>query len=210
VTAGLDTVAVRSPNHPVARDLLHAVGRPLAAPSANPSGRISATRADHVLAGLGGCIKAVLDGGACEVGLESTILAPGPLPRLLREGGVPSEALEAELGPLIRDLTPGQVSAPGQLASHYAPGRPVRTEVRERSADAVLIGYGEIEGDLSLSAVGDLADAAAALFDTLHRADALAILRRKGRIDVAPIPEQGIGRAINDRLRRASAPRCRY
>jgi L-threonylcarbamoyladenylate synthase len=207
VTAGLPTVALRAPAHPLARALMAATRRPLAAPSANPSGRVSATRAEHVLAGLDGRIDAVLDGGPCEVGVESAIVAPGPPARLLREGGLPAEALGAVTGPLARDLTPGRVAAPGQLASHYAPRLPVRLDATAPDAEAVLIGFGPIAGDLSLSPAGDLAQAAARLFDALHRADALAAARGAARIDVAPIPDRGLGRAIRDRLARAAAPR---
>ncbi len=207
VTAGLATVAVRVPGTALARALLAAVGRPVAAPSANPSGRVSPTRAAHVLAGLGHRIDAVLDGGACAVGVESTIVATDPL-TLLREGGVPSEALEAVLGhPLARAATPARIAAPGQLASHYAPDRPVRLDVTDADPDAVLIGFGPVAGDLTLSASGDVAEAAATLFDALHRAGALAAARGADRIDVAPIPVAGLGAAIRDRLRRAAAPR---
>lgn len=207
VTAGLDTVAVRVPAAPLARDLLRAVGRPVAAPSANRSGRISATRPEHVLAGLDGRIDAILDGGACAVGLESTILRPDPAV-LLREGGLAAETIEAALGiALPRDVTPGRVQAPGQLASHYAPGAAVRLNVAAPSLGAVLIGFGELVGDLTLSRTGDLVEAAANLFDVLHRADDLATSRGAARIDVAAIPQQGLGRAINDRLSRAAAPR---
>ncbi|WP_179378677.1 L-threonylcarbamoyladenylate synthase [Jannaschia marina] len=207
VTAGLDTVAVRVPAAPLARDLLRATGRPVAAPSANPSGRVSATRAAHVLEGLGDRVDAVLDGGACAVGLESTILRSGP-PALLREGGLAAEEIEAALGhPLPRDVTPGKVQAPGQLSSHYAPARPVRLDVTEPSPDAAWLGFGPVKGDLSLSPDGDVVEAAANLFDHLHRIDALAASQGRDRIDVAPIPEAGLGRAINDRLRRAAAPR---
>lgn len=207
VTAGLDTVAVRVPAAPLARALLTAVGRPVAAPSANPSGRISATRAAHVIDGLGGRVDAVLDGGGCDVGLESTILRATPL-ALLREGGLAAEDIEAALGrPLPRDVTPGKVRAPGQLSSHYAPGRPVRLNVTSPAPDAALLGFGPVTGDLSLSPAGDLTEAAANLFDHLHAIDALAAARGAARIDVAPIPETGLGRAINDRLRRAAAPR---
>ena len=207
VTAGLATVALRVPAAPLARALLAAVGRPVAAPSANPSGRVSPTRAAHVAAGLGDRIDAVLDGGPCAVGLESTILRTDPL-ALLREGGLPAEAIEAALGrALPHDTAPAARQAPGQMASHYAPGRPVRLDVAERAPDAVLLGFGPVAGDLTLSAAGDLAEAAAALFDALHRADALAAARGAARIDVAPIPDAGLGRAILDRLRRAAAPR---
>ena len=207
VTAGLDTVGLRVPAAPVARALLRAVGGPVAAPSANVSGRISATRAAHVASGLGEKVDFVLDGGPCRVGLESTILRTEPL-ALLREGGVPAEAIEAALGrPLPRETTPGRVQAPGQLASHYAPGAAVRLDVTEPSEDAVLLGFGPVRGDLSLSERGDVHEAAATLFDALHEADALARRTGRARIDVAPIPEQGLGRAILDRLRRAAAPR---
>ncbi|WGH79677.1 L-threonylcarbamoyladenylate synthase [Jannaschia ovalis] len=206
VTAGLDTVALRVPAAPLARALLAEVGGPLAAPSANPSGRISATRAAHVRAGLGDAVDMVLDGGPCPVGLESTILRSAPL-ALLREGGLAAETIEAVTGPLPRDVTPGRVQAPGQMSSHYAPSLPMRLDVTAPDPEALLIGFGPVAGDLSLSPEGDLVAAAAALFDTLHRADAEARARGASRIDVAPIPETGLGRAINDRLRRAAAPR---
>lgn len=207
VTAGLGTVGLRVPALALSRDLLRAVGAPVAAPSANPSGRISATRAAHVLAGLGGRVDGVLDGPGCGVGVESTILSTDPV-RLLREGGLPSEQIEAALGhPLDRDVTPGQVTAPGQLASHYAPAVPVRLGAEERREGEIVIGFGPVGGDLTLSSAGDLREAAAALFDALHRADALAARRGAHRIAVAPVPDEGLGRAINDRLRRAAAPR---
>ncbi|WP_298435429.1 L-threonylcarbamoyladenylate synthase [uncultured Jannaschia sp.] len=207
VTAGQPTVAIRVPAAELARTLLHAVDGPVAAPSANPSGRISATRTEHVREGLGDRVDMVLDGGPCPVGLESTILRTGPA-TLLREGGLPAEAIEAALGhALPRDVTPGRVQAPGQLASHYAPSAPVRLDVTEAAPDAVLLGFGPVAGDLSLSPAGDLEEAAANLFDHLHRIDAMARARGLERIDVAPIPEQGLGRAILDRLRRAAAPR---
>ena len=207
VTAGLDTVGLRVPAGEMALDLLRAVGRPVAAPSANPSGRISPTRAAHVRAGLGDAVDAVLDGGPCAVGLESTILRTEPL-ALLRAGGLACEAIEDRLGrELPRDETPGRVQAPGQLASHYAPSVPVRLNVMARDPAAVLIGFGPIAGDVTLSASGDLVEAAATLFDLLHAADHRARAGRRLRIDVAPVPETGLGRAINDRLRRAAAPR---
>jgi len=207
VTAGLESVAIRVPSAPLARRLLVAVGRPVAAPSANPSGRVSPTRAEHVRDGLGDLIDGVLDGGACAVGLESTILRTAPL-ALLREGGLSAEAIEAAVGqPLSRDTTPGKVQAPGQLSSHYAPARPVHLDVTEPTPDAVLIGFGAVAGDLSLSADGDVVEAAANLFDLLHRADMLAGAQGVSRIDIAPVPEAGLGRAINDRLRRAASPR---
>lgn len=207
VTAGLGTVGLRVPGLPLARDLLRAVGAPVAAPSANPSGRISATRAAHVVAGLSGRIDGVLDAPGCGVGVESTILATGPC-RLLREGGLPVEEVEAILGRAVpRDVTPGRVQAPGQLASHYAPAAPVRLGVVAADSDEITIGFGSVPGDLSLSPAGDLREAAASLFDVLHQADALARERKASAIAVAPVPEAGLGRAINDRLRRAAAPR---
>ena len=205
VTAGLATVALRCPDG-IARDVIRAVSAPLAAPSANPSGQVSPTTADHVLEGLGDRIDAVLDGGPCAVGIESTILRVDP-PTLLREGGLSAEALEAALGhPLSRDTTPGRVAAPGQLASHYAPRADVRLNA-ERAADAVFVGFGPGPADLSLSEAGEAAEAAARLFAVLREADALAAARGLRRIDVAPVPEAGLGRAVNDRLRRAAAPR---
>jgi L-threonylcarbamoyladenylate synthase len=207
VTAGLDTVGIRVPAHPLAQTLLTRAGVPVAAPSANPSGRISPTTAAHVLAGLSGRIAAVLDGGSSAVGLESTIVGlAGETPQLLRSGGLLQEALEAALGvPLTLAATPGAdgaVTAPGQLASHYAPRARVRLEAAVATPGEVLLGFGRMACDLNLSATGDLAEAAANLFGHLHRLDAL------GRpIAVAPVPERGLGRAINDRLRRAAAPR---
>lgn len=208
VTAGLSTVAVRLPAHPLMQAVLRATGRPLAAPSANPSGKISATTATHVQAGLGPRIAAILDGGATMVGVESTILAPGANgTRLLREGGLPREAIEPITGPLITDTTPGaRVEAPGQLASHYAPQTPLQLGGLAQPGE-IMIGFGKVTGDLTLSATGDLAQAANRLFATLHQADAMAQSRGAPAIRVAPIPDTGLGRAINDRLRRAAAPR---
>lgn len=203
VTAGLDTVALRVPAHPTAQALLSAFGGPVAAPSANPSGRISATTADHVLAGLSGRIAAVLDDGPCPVGLESTIvgLADGE-PTLLRAGGLPQEAIEAALGAPLAQISGKEITAPGQLTSHYAPGAAVRLNAAQAQGDEVLLGFGDMPCDLNLSRSGDLTEAAANLFDYLHQLDAI------GRpIAVALIPDHGLGRAINDRLRRAAAPR---
>lgn len=206
VTAGLSTVAVRVPAHPLAQRLLRAFGGPLAAPSANPSGRVSPTRAEHVLEGLTGRIAAVLDGGPCAVGLESTIILADPEPVLLRPGGLPVEAAEAALGePLATGGDAGKPTAPGQLASHYAPEAMVRLDATQARPGEVLVGFGAVKGALSLSAAGDLVEAAARLFDALREADRLAGPR--GRIAFAPVPETGLGRAINDRLRRAAAPR---
>lgn len=209
VTAGLESVAVRLPAHPVARALLTRFGGPVAAPSANPSGRISPVSPAHVLAGLEGRIAAVLDGGDCAVGLESTILdATGETPVLLREGGLTREAIEAVTGPLQGARAGGAVTAPGQLASHYAPRASLRLNAERAAPGEVWIGFGrDFAGTrgLNLSPAGELTEAAAALFHLLHRADALA--GAGGRIAVAPVPEAGLGRAINDRLRRAAAPR---
>jgi L-threonylcarbamoyladenylate synthase len=202
VTAGLGSVAVRVPAHPVARELLRAFGGPLAAPSANVSGRVSPTRAAHVIEGLAGHIAAVVDGGACEVGVESTIVGLVGRAELLRPGGVTAEALEALLGPLAIGGSEISPSAPGQLASHYAPVSQV--VLNSRDGD-VRLGFGAGPCELNLSASGDLVEAAANLFHMLRQADALAA---GGDIAVAPVPETGLGRAINDRLRRAAAPRA--
>jgi L-threonylcarbamoyladenylate synthase len=195
LTAGLPTIALRVPAHPAMQALLHATGRPLAAPSANASGSISPTRAEHVLASLGGRIALIVDAGPTERGLESTIVAAtgGPL-RLLRRGPIEVEA-EASQGSAIE--------APGQLASHYAPSKPLRLGAVEAGTDEHLIGFGPVSGDANLSISGNLIEAAAALFDLLHKADASA----KARIAVAPVPDEGLGAAINDRLRRAAAAR---
>lgn len=207
VTAGLPTVAIRCPAHPVAQALIRAFGGPLAAPSANPSGRVSPTRADHVRQGLDGRIDAIVDGGPCAVGVESTILGLDGAPVLLRPGGVPVEALEAMLGPIGVGGDAHKPNAPGQLASHYAPEAGVRLGVTAPVAGEVWVGFGPgcDAAALSLSRGGDLVEAAAALFQTLRDADALA--GPGGRIAFAPVPETGLGRAINDRLRRAAAPR---
>jgi L-threonylcarbamoyladenylate synthase len=206
VTAGLETVAVRLPAHPVARALLSAFDGPLAAPSANPSGRISPVTVQHVLDGLAGRIEAVVDGGTCAVGLESTILdATGEAPVLLREGGVPAEAI-ADLGLTLRAREDAAITAPGQMASHYAPRGRVRLNVDTPEPGEVWVGFGPCPGAaLTLSGTGDLTEGAARLFHALHEADALA--GPGGRIAFAPVPMRGLGRAINDRLRRAAAPR---
>jgi L-threonylcarbamoyladenylate synthase len=210
--AGLDTLAVRVPGDDVARALLRATGRPVAAPSANRSGQVSPTSAAHVLAGLGGRIAAVLDSGPCPVGVESTVLdLSGPHPVLLRPGGVTLEALQAEIGPIQRGMPIAATSAPrspGMLASHYAPDLPVRLHATEVAADEGLLAFGPAlpgAGAIyQLSARGDLVEAAARLFDGLRAFDAVAGLRG---IAVMPIPQTGLGLAINDRLARAAAPR---
>lgn len=206
VTAGLPTVALRVPAQASAQALLQAFGGPVAAPSANPSGRISPTTAAHVLAGLGGKIAAVLDDGACSVGLESTIVGLSDTPALLRAGGLPTEAIKAALGIALTQSEPSPhpspVTAPGQLLSHYAPNAPLRINATHARPGEVMLGFGPMMCDENLSASGDLHEAAAALFDLLHRLDAT------GRpIAVAPVPMHGLGRAINDRLLRAAAPR---
>ncbi len=205
VSAGLPSVAVRVPDHALARRLLAETGRPVAAPSANPSGRISPTEADHVLAGLDGRIAAVLDGGPCPVGIESTIVGFDPAPVLLRPGGLPPEAIEACLGARLSVPSAGSpVNAPGQLASHYAPRAPVRLGAVAPGPDERLLGFGHVEDAvLNLSPSGDLVEAAANLFRHLHALDADG----DAPIAVSPIPDHGLGRAINDRLRRAASPR---
>lgn len=204
VSAGLETVALRVPEHPLAQALLKEFAGPVAAPSANVSGRISPTRAEHVLEGLGGRLEAVLDGGPCAVGLESTIIGLAPGPVLLRPGGLPVEVIEDCLGmPLGRGEEGAKPSAPGQLASHYAPQAAMRLNAEAAAPGELLLGFGDMACDLNLSPSGDLVEAAANLFHHLRQLDALGA----GKIAVAPIPERGLGRAINDRLRRAAAPR---
>jgi L-threonylcarbamoyladenylate synthase len=207
VTAGLDTVAIRVPAHRAIRALLAACGKPLAAPSANASNGVSPTRAEHVAASLGTAVPLIIDDGACPAGVESTIvhgraiLRPGPvtaemIARLFPPGDAPLN-VAAEPG-----RSPGskRVTAPGQLASHYAPSKPLRLNATAAVPGEHLLGFGPVAGDTTLSASGDLTEAAARLFDALHNADASAA----ARIAVAPVPEHGIGAAINDRLRRAA------
>ena len=200
VTAGLDTLAIRCPDHPVTQAVIAALGRPIAAPSANASGRISPTRPVHVLDSLSGRIPLLLDAGPTRAGVESTIVAvEGDIVRLLRPGAVPAE----RLGVHLHAAGDAKISAPGQLASHYAPRQRVRLDAAVAQADEFHIGFGAVTGDRSLSRSGDLSEAAAELFDALHAAQASG----RAAIAVAPIPEQGLGVAINDRLRRAAAPR---
>jgi L-threonylcarbamoyladenylate synthase len=202
VTAGLPTVALRVPAHPAMRDLLAACGRPLAAPSANASGTISPTKAPHVLRSLGGRIPLVIDAGACAVGLESTIVAVEPdRLRLLRPGPIAPETLAAVAGLPVAGVGGDAIEAPGQMLQHYAPGKPLRLDAVEATSGEWLIGFGAVAGDVSLSASGDLVEAAARLFELLHAADA----GPSARIAVAPVPDEGLGLAINDRLRRAAA-----
>ncbi len=203
VTAGLPTLAIRVPAQPTARALLQEVGRPIAAPSANPSGRISPTTAAHVMSGLSGRISGVLDDGPCNVGLESTIVGLSKTPTLLRPGGLSAEAIAACLGfPLAHSHAADGITAPGQLSSHYAPRSSLRLNATNPETGEVYLGFGPYRSPHTLSESGDLTEAAAALFDMLHRLDAL-----KQPIAVAPIPDIGLGVAINDRLRRAAAPR---
>ncbi|MEO1678910.1 MAG: L-threonylcarbamoyladenylate synthase [Pseudomonadota bacterium] len=213
VTAGLPTVGLRAPAGDVAGRLLAAFDGPIAAPSANLSGAVSPTTAAHVLDGLDGRIAAVIDGGPCSVGIESTIVGFDPAPVLLRPGGIPVAALEAALGaPLLRRADSSAVTAPGQLASHYAPDKPVRLAAAAPGPGELWLGFGPWSGagpeppGLSLSPSGDLREAAAALFGCLRTLDAM-----DGQgIAVAPIPDTGLGEAINDRLARAAAPRSSF
>jgi L-threonylcarbamoyladenylate synthase len=216
-TAGLDRIGIRVPAHRGAQTLLQAFGKPIAAPSANPSGRISPSTAKHVLDGFDFGLDLVLDGGPCESGLESTIVdCTGKVARLLRPGGIAREALAAALAaancnpqidiaePLADHENP---VAPGQLSSHYAPKAAVRLMAKTSTADEELIGFGTVNGAgklaLNLSPSANLVEAAANLFSMLHAIDAANI----AKIAIAPIPDTGLGEAINDRLRRAAAPR---
>lgn len=203
VTAGLPTIALRCPAHPVMRAVIEASGLPLAAPSANRSGAVSPTSAAHVASSLGAAVPLVLDGGTCAAGLESTIVAlrdKGEW-QLLRPGPIDAAAIAAVLGTPPAALTSIAIEAPGQLASHYAPGKPVRLGASQAEDGEFLIGFGPVAGDITLSATGDLAEAAANLYAALHRAAAAP----QPRIAVAPIPADGIGAAMNDRLVRAAA-----
>lgn len=202
VCAGLPSVALRVPAHPVMRALLAATALPLAAPSANRSGAVSPTRADHVAASLGERVDLILDGGDCARGIESTIVAvrPDGAWSLLRPGPIAREQIAAVLGAAGEIAAGGAIEAPGQLASHYAPGKPVRLNAQRAQADEFLIGFGPVAGEVTLSAMGDLAQAAARLYTCLHAAAAAPA----PRIAIAPVPDEGIGEAINDRLRRAA------
>jgi L-threonylcarbamoyladenylate synthase len=202
VSAGLDSVALRAPSHAVARALLAETGRPIAAPSANPSGGVSPTTADHVAEGLADRIDFLLDGGPVPLGLESTVIGfSGEHPVLLRPGAIARQDIEAVVGPLARpDDT---IRSPGQLASHYAPHAMLRLNADEKKEGEVLLGFGAVaDATLNLSPGGDLKEAAANLFAMLR------LLDKQGcAIAVSPIPESGLGEAINDRLQRAAAPR---
>ena len=217
-TAGLDSIAVRVPDHPVARDILAAFGRPVVAPSANRSGHVSPTTAQHVLTDLRGRIDLIVDGGATPVGVESTIVACLDEPALLRPGGVPRDAIERVLGHALAEApSPAGAEegeaplAPGQLASHYAPKSPLRLDATSVSAGEALLAFGpELPAGatpvrvLNLSERGDLIEAAANLFSHLRALDAAGT----AAIAVMPVPHEGLGEAINDRLQRAAAPRA--
>lgn len=210
-TAGLPSVAVRVPDHDLARRLLTEVGRPLAAPSANRSGRVSPTLPEHVMEGLAGRISAVFDAGPTPVGLESTILGfDGDMPVLLRPGGLPVEDIEARLGRRVDVRAARHVTAPGQLRSHYAPRAALRLDAAGPGPDEIWLGFGPLatlRPGLNLSPSGDLVEAAANLFAHMRAADLLADEIGVERIAVAPVPRVGLGLAINDRLERAAAPR---
>lgn len=211
--AGLDTLAVRVPDHDVALALLRAVRGPVAAPSANRSGEVSPTTSAHVMEGLGGRIDAVVESGPCKVGLESTVLdLSGAAPRLLRPGGAPREAIEALIGPVLSGATPGgSVRSPGMLASHYAPRCPVRLDAHDVGVNEALLAFGpplaRAGATFNLSESRDMTEAAARLFIGLRCLDRAAIQRGLRCIAVMPVPDIGLGLAINDRLRRAAVPR---
>jgi L-threonylcarbamoyladenylate synthase len=204
-SAGLPTIALRIPRHPLTQKLLRAFGRPIVAPSANVSGKISPTSTDHVRRSLGDQVAMILDGGPCEVGLESTIIGcAGHEPSLLRAGGVPREDAERVLGhPISMQNNAKSIAAPGQLESHYAPRAELRLNATAPRAGEAYLGFGSMDGPHNLSARGDLVEAAANLFRLLHELDATGAKT----IAVAPIPVTGLGEAINDRLKRAAAPR---
>ena len=212
--AGLDTLAVRVPAHPVALALLRATGAPIVAPSANRSGQVSPTRADHVLDGLDGRIAAVIEGGGCAIGVESTVLdLTGAGPVLLRPGGIAAEALVAVAGPISRAIPRGVAEAartlrsPGLMVSHYAPALPVRLDATEVAADEALLAFGPpppgAGATFQLSLTRGVTEAASRLFEGLRALDATGLRA----IAVMPIPTEGLGEAIADRLARAAAPR---
>jgi len=209
-TAGLDSIGVRVPDHPVAHELLEAFGKPIVAPSANQSGHVSPTTAAHVLADLGGRIDLIVDGGATSVGVESTIVSCLDAPTLLRPGGLAREEIESALGHLLVAAQGSENEAPlapGMLASHYAPRRPLRLNARDVQPGEALLAFGrdapKAECVLNLSPSGDLVEAAANLFSHLRALDASGARA----IAVMPVPPEGLGEAINDRLTRAAAPR---
>jgi L-threonylcarbamoyladenylate synthase len=216
--AGLETLAIRVPAHPVAQRLIAALGHPIAAPSANRSGSISPTTAAHVAAQLNGRIAAILDAGPSEVGVESTVLdLSGATPFLLRPGGISLESLEAAIGPIARGITPTAAEAartlrsPGLLVSHYAPNLPIRLNATTLAPDEALLAFGPPPSAaliFQLSLSKDLTEAASRLFEALHWLDANAPAHNLRRIAAMPIPNHGLGLAINDRLTRAAAPRA--
>ena len=211
VSAGLDTIAVRMPRHDIARALIEAAGRPLAAPSANRSGTISPTRAEHVADSLGGKVDMILDGGPSPVGVESAIVKiEGETATLLRPGGIAREGIERVLGRKLEAAT-GGIEAPGMMTSHYAPDAKLRLNACDQKAGEAFLGFGKIAGQgpaaLNLSERGDPAEAAANLFAHLRALDRLAGTHGLKTIAVAPVPMEGLGEAINDRLARAAAPR---
>ena len=204
-SAGLDSLAIRVPAHPIAQALLAKAGLPIVAPSANSSGRVSPTTADHVRTGLGGKVDMILDGGPCAVGVESTIVSfLGKEPELLRPGGLARTEIETALGSRVTvAMSNGRPVAPGQLASHYAPRARLRLDAKQAQPGEAYLGFGASGGEHNLSERGDLVEAAANLFSMLHKLDETKV----EAIAVAPIPHHGLGEAINDRLQRAAAPR---
>ena len=202
--AGLQTVAVRMPNHSVAQSILQLANTPIAAPSANPSGAVSATKAEHVISRLNGKIEGIISGYSSKIGLESTIISFLPEPSILRFGAIDETDISELLGlDLKKKRKDEKISAPGQLSSHYAPKGSIRLNSKVFKKNEVSLGFGKILCDLNLSREANLAEAAANLFDYLHRLDEMGA----EKIAVSPIPEEGIGIAINDRLRRAAAPK---
>jgi L-threonylcarbamoyladenylate synthase len=204
LSAGLPSLAIRVPAHPIAKQLLANLGGPIAAPSANLSGQISPTRSEHVHADLFGRIDGIVDGGDCQVGLESTIIDLTGLPTLLRPGGIPTEIIEKILSTRLA-IAQGSdgIKAPGQLASHYAPRATLRLNANKAGPNETMLGFGPVECDLNLSTTSDLTEAAGNLFSSLHTLDQ----NQDITIAVSPIPKTGLGMAINDRLRRAAAPK---
>jgi len=202
--AGLQTVAVRMPDHSVAQSILQLANTPIAAPSANPSGAVSATKAEHVISRLNGKIEGIISGYSSKIGLESTIISFLPEPSILRFGAIDETDISELLGlDLKKKRKDEKISAPGQLSSHYAPKGSIRLNSKVFKKNEVSLGFGEVLCDLNLSREANLAEAAANLFDCLHRLDEMGA----EKIAVSPIPEEGIGIAINDRLRRAAAPK---
>ena len=202
--AGLQTVAIRMPNHSVAQSILQLANTPIAAPSANPSGAVSATKARHVISRLNGKIEGIISGNSSKIGLESTIISFLPEPSILRFGAIDETDISELLGlHLEKKRKDEKISAPGQLSSHYAPKGSIRLNSKVFKKNEASLGFGEILCDLNLSPKANLTEAAANLFDYLHRFDEMGA----EKIAVSPIPEKGIGIAINDRLRRAAAPK---